>query len=179
MVPLDSEVHAVGDKCRGIAKQVDVLMHLTHDFERQLAHQRAIGDQKDRHLFIALPHSAQDLKRGVLGELVIAFQIPVQQDCAVRRVRGHQREAVLRRRGAHDLIPLILDRVHQPFHGAIGDRLRAAQLARNQQHPTPLCHRLSMLSLFGERGVVPGRAIGPNQLSVSWSLPRVRARSLS
>ena len=54
MVALDGGVEARGDKSRRVAEEVDVLVDLLDDFERQFRNQRAIGDQEDRHLLVAV-----------------------------------------------------------------------------------------------------------------------------
>src|SRR5271157_4040731 len=47
MITHDREINPVGNKGRSIAEQVDILMHLFHYLERQLTHQRPIGDEED------------------------------------------------------------------------------------------------------------------------------------
>ncbi len=118
--------------CRRVAKQVDVLVHLLDHFQRKLAHQRAIGDQKDRHLLVAMTHLANDLERGHLGKLMLALEVPIQQNRAVRRVGLDQRQAVLGRRSSNHLIPFLADRVDQTLHGPIRYRIGATRLTRNQ-----------------------------------------------
>ncbi len=93
-------------KAGRVAEEVDVLVHLLDDFERKLADEGAVGDEEDGDLFVAAAHGAKDLQRGALIELVFAFEVPVQQDGAVRRIGRDQGEAIFRRRGADDLIAL-------------------------------------------------------------------------
>src|SRR5580704_52841 len=70
-VALHSEVNAVGDKRRRIAKEVNVFVDLLHHFQRKLADQSAVGDQENRNLFVAAADVADDSERGPLVKLVL------------------------------------------------------------------------------------------------------------
>ena len=82
VVTLDGEVDAVGDEGRGVAEEVDVLVDLLDDFEGQFADEGAVGDEEDRDLLVAMTDGAEDLECGALVELVLAFEVPVEQDRA-------------------------------------------------------------------------------------------------
>lgn len=76
VIALDREVHAVGDERGCIAEEVDVLMHLLDDLQRQFADKRTVRNQKDRDLLIAAANGAEDLERGAFVELVLPFDGP-------------------------------------------------------------------------------------------------------
>ena len=81
---------------------------------------------------VAAADGAEDLQRGALVELVVAFKIPVQQDGGVGGVGGDEREAVLGRGGADDFVAFFGDGVDQALHGAVGDGVGAADLGCDQ-----------------------------------------------
>ena len=58
MITLNRKVNPVRNECRRIAEEVNIFVNLLHYFERQLRDERPVGDQKDRHLFVAAAHSA-------------------------------------------------------------------------------------------------------------------------
>ena len=148
VVALDGEVDAVGDEGGRVAEEVDVLVDLLDDFERQFADQRAVGDEEDWNFFIAAADGAQNLQRGALVELVFAFQVPVQQNRRVRWVGADQRQAILGRRGADDLIAF-LDRWLRPavpWRDRIRNPFAPTSLAINRTQRPSLIH-LSLLSL--------------------------------
>ena len=119
VVALDGEVDAVGDKSGGVAEEVDVLVDLFDHFERKFADQCAVCDEKDGDFFVATTHGAEDRKRGSFGELVLAFEVPIEKDCAVGRIGGDQRQTILWRRGADDLVAFETDCLDEALHGAI------------------------------------------------------------
>ena len=102
-----------------VAEEVNVLVHLLHDFQRQFADQRSISDEEDRHLLTSAANSADDLQSRAFIELMFLFQIPVQQDGAIRRVRLNHRKSIFRRRGPDDLVSLLGDRAAQAVHGPV------------------------------------------------------------
>ncbi len=132
VVALDGEVDAVGDEGRGVAEEVDVLVDLLDDLERQLADEGAVGDEEDGNLFVAAAHGAQDLERGALVELIVAFEVPIQQNRTVRRIGGNQRQTVLRRRCPDDLVPFFTDGVDQALHRAVRHGIGSTHFTRNQ-----------------------------------------------
>ena len=140
MVPFDGEVDAVGDEGRGVAEEVDILVDLLDDFEGEFADEGAVGDEEDGDFFVAAADGAEDGERRSFGELILAFEVPVQKDCAVRRVGGDQRQAVLRRGGSDDLVAFETDCLDQPLHGTVRYRIRPANFTRNQQNPTTFAH---------------------------------------
>ena len=87
VVALDGEVDAVGDEGRGVAEEMDVLVDLLDDFEREFADEGAVGDEEDRDLFVAAADGAKDGERGAFGKLILAFEVPIQKDCASRTGR--------------------------------------------------------------------------------------------
>ncbi len=70
---------------------MNVFVHLLHDFQRQLAHQRPVGDQKDRNLLIAPAYSAQNFKGCAFIKLVVSLEIPIQQNRTMRWIGGDER----------------------------------------------------------------------------------------
>ena len=91
MVTLDGEVDAVGDEGWGVAEEVDIFVNLLDDFEGELADKGAVGDEEDGDLFVAAADGPEDGQRRSFGELILAFEVPVQKDCAVRRIGRDQR----------------------------------------------------------------------------------------
>ncbi len=91
MVALDGEVDAVGDEGGGVAEEVDVLVDLLDDLEGELADEGAVGDEEDGNLLVAMADGAEDFQCSALVELVLAFEIPVEQDGAMRGVRCYKR----------------------------------------------------------------------------------------
>ncbi len=104
VVALDGEVDAVGDEGGGVAEEVDVLVDLLDDFERELGDEGAVGDEEDGDLLVAAADGAEDLEGGAFVELVVAFEVPVEEDGGVGGVGGDEGEAVLGRGGADDLV---------------------------------------------------------------------------
>ena len=74
-----------------VAKEMDVLVDLLDDFKRQFRDQRPVGDEKDGDFLIAMAHAADDVERGALLELRVAFEVPVEQDGGVGWVGGDER----------------------------------------------------------------------------------------
>src|ERR1700722_12219225 len=140
MVTLDGEVDAVGDEGRGVAEEVDIFVDLLDDFEGEFADEGAVGDEEDGDFFVAAADGAEDGERRSFGEMILAFEVPVQKDCAVRRVGGDQRQAVLRGGGSDDLVAFETDCLDQPLHGTVRYRIRPTNFTRNQQNPTPFAH---------------------------------------
>jgi hypothetical protein len=140
VVPLDGKVDAVGDEGRGVAEEVDIFVNLLDDFEGELADEGAVGDEEDGDFFVAAADGAENGERRSFGELILAFEVPVQKDCAVRRIGRDQRQTVLRRGGADDLVAFETDCLDQPLHGTVGYRVRATNFTRNQQNPTTFAH---------------------------------------
>src|SRR6185437_5619761 len=60
-------------------------------------------------------------------------------------VGGDEREAIFRRGGAGDSVPLGADGFDEALHGPVGDGFGSSNLACNQQHPTLFVHPLSVL----------------------------------
>ena len=135
VVALDRGVEARGDEGGRVAEEVDVLVHLLDHFQRKLGDQGPVGDEEDRDFLVAVTDPADDVERGALFKRRVAFKVPVEQHGGVGGIGGDEREPVLGRRRAHDLVALIADRVDQTLHGAVGDGIRPAHLTRNQQHP--------------------------------------------
>ena len=119
VVALDGEVDAVGDEGGRVAEEVDVLVDLLDHFERKFADESAVGDEEDGDLLVAAAYGAEDRQRSAFGELVLAFQVPVQKDGAVRRVRRDQGQPVFRSGGADHLVAFEANCLDQPLHGAI------------------------------------------------------------
>ena len=132
VVALDGEVDAVGDEGGGVAEEVDVLVDLLDDFEGEFADEGAVGDEEDGDFFVAAADGAEDGERCAFGELVLAFEVPVQEDCAVRRVGRDQGQAVLRRRCSDNFVAFETNRLDQALHGAIRYGVRATHFTCNQ-----------------------------------------------
>ncbi len=98
MVALDGEVDAVGDEGGSVAEEMDVLVDLLDDFEGEFADEGAVGDEEDGDFFVAAADGAEDGQGRSFGELVLALEVPIQKDGAVRRVGRDQGQTVLRRR---------------------------------------------------------------------------------
>ena len=92
VVALDGEVDAVGDEGGGVAEEVDVLVDLLDDFEGEFGDEGAVGDEEDGNLLVAAADGAEDLQGGAFVELVVAFEVPVEEDGGVGRVGGDERE---------------------------------------------------------------------------------------
>ena len=97
----------------------------------QFGDQGAIGNQKDGNLLVAVAHAADNVERGALFELRVAFEIPVEQDGGVAGVGSDERKTVFRRSGADDRIALLADGVDEALHGPVGDGVGAPDLTRN------------------------------------------------
>ncbi len=104
VVALDGEVDAVGDEGGGVSEEVDVLVDLLDDFEGKFADKSTVGDEEDGDFFVAATDGAKDCQCRSFGELVLAFEVPVQQDCAVRWVGGDQGQTVLWGGCSNDLV---------------------------------------------------------------------------
>ena len=111
VVALDGEVDAVGDEGRGVAEEVDVLVDLLDDFEGELADESAVGDEEDGDFFVAAADGAQDGQGRAFGELVLALEVPIQKDSAVRRVGRDQGQTVLWRRCSDDFVAFETNRL--------------------------------------------------------------------
>ena len=83
VVALDGEVDAVGDEGGRVAEEMDVLVDLLDDLEGEFADEGAVGDEEDRNFLVATANGAKDRKCGAFGELIFAFEIPVQKDRAI------------------------------------------------------------------------------------------------
>src|ERR1700739_4616022 len=129
-------MYSGGEEGGGVAEEVDVLVDLLDDLEGEFGDKGAVGDEEDRDFFVAMADAADDVECGALFELRIGFEIPVQQDRGVARIRGDERKTVFRRGGTDDFVAFITDGFHQPFHGTVGDGVGAADFAGNQQNPT-------------------------------------------
>ncbi len=119
VVALDGEVDAVGDEGGGVAEEVDVLVDLLDDLEGELADEGAVGDEEDGNLLVAMTDGAEDLECGALVELVLAFEVPVEEDGRVRGVGCDEGQAVFGRGGTDYLVAFFADGVYQALHGAI------------------------------------------------------------
>ena len=91
VVTLDGEVDTVRDEGGGVAEEMDVLVDLLDHFEGKLADEGAVGDEEDGDFFVAAADGAEDGQRRSFGELVLALEIPIEKDRAVRRVGGDER----------------------------------------------------------------------------------------
>jgi len=86
MVSLDGEVDTVRDECGSITEEMDVFVDLFDDLEREFADESTVRDEEDRNFFIAATDGTKDAKCGALIELVLTFEVPVEEDCRVRRI---------------------------------------------------------------------------------------------
>src|SRR5437763_4875750 len=78
MVALDGEVDAVGDEGGGVAEEMDVLVDLLDDFEGEFAYEGAVCDEEDGNFFVPAADGTQDREGGAFGELVLAFEVPIE-----------------------------------------------------------------------------------------------------
>src|SRR5271157_4256518 len=140
LITHDGEIDSVGDKSRSVAEQVNVLMHLFHYLNRQLTHQRAIGDEEDGDLAISPSHRTNNLQRGALIELRVLRKVPIEQNGAERRVGLDEGQSVLGSRRAYDPTTLLMNGLAKPFHGTVGYRIRTSSLAGDQQNPASFAH---------------------------------------
>ena len=83
VVALDGEVDPVGDEGGGVSKEVDVLVYLLDDFEREFADESAVGDEENGDLFVAAADGPEDGQRRSFSELIFAFEVSIQKDRAV------------------------------------------------------------------------------------------------
>ncbi len=141
VIALDGEVDAVGDEGGGVAEEVDVLVDLLDDFEREFADESAVGDEEDGNFFVAAADGAEDGERRSFCKLILAFEVPIQKDCAVGGIGRYQRKAVLRRRCTDNLVAFETNRLDQSLHGSIRYGVRATNFTCNQKNPTTFAHR--------------------------------------
>ena len=105
VVALDGEVDAVGDEGRSVAEEVDVFVDLLDDFEGEFADEGAVGDEEDRNLFVAMADGAEDGERGALRRTGSRPRGPSRGGLrGSDGIGGDERQAILRRRGANDLV---------------------------------------------------------------------------
>ena len=88
VVALDGGVEARGDEGGGVAEEVDVLVDLLDDFERELGDEGSVGDQEDGNFFIAMANAANDVERG--APLRTASRLPSPNRAGWRNTRGRR-----------------------------------------------------------------------------------------
>jgi hypothetical protein len=111
VVALDGEVDAVGDEGGSVSEEVDVLVDLLDDFKGEFADEGAVGDEEDGDFLVAAANGTENGKGCAFGELVLAFEVPVEEDGAVRRIGRDQGQTVLGRRRSDDFVAFETNRL--------------------------------------------------------------------
>ena len=86
MITLDGEVYTVGDEGWSVSEEVDVLVDLADDFKGEFRDQGSVRDEEDGDLLVAAADGAEDLEGFALLELVVAFEVPVEEDRGIAGV---------------------------------------------------------------------------------------------